>query len=78
MQVEAAFLAEEIIIYNPLIHKLILSQIKELEEQQGNSIIVEYISHNILKEKMKYSRAMIRTGENSPYANIILCAGVTF
>ncbi|WP_350307165.1 D-ribose pyranase [Photorhabdus viridis] len=78
MQVEAAFLAEEIIIYNPLIYKLILTQIKELEEQQGNSIIMKYISHNILKEKMKYSRAMIRTGENSPYANIILCAGVTF
>ncbi|KAA1178421.1 D-ribose pyranase [Photorhabdus heterorhabditis] len=78
MQVEAAFLAEEIISHNPLIHQLILDQIKELEKQQGNSITIEYISHNTLKEKMEHSRAVIRTGENSPYANIILCAGVTF
>ncbi len=55
MQVEATFLAEGIIIYNPLIHQLILAQIKELEKQQGNSIIVEYISHNMLKEKTKHS-----------------------
>ncbi|OCQ54529.1 D-ribose pyranase [Photorhabdus australis subsp. thailandensis] len=78
MQVEAAFLAKEIISHNPLIHQLILAQIKELEKQQGNSITIEYISHNTLKEKTEHSRAMIRTGENSPYANIILCAGVTF
>ncbi|KMW71815.1 D-ribose pyranase [Photorhabdus luminescens subsp. luminescens] len=78
MQIEAAFLAEEIIDHNPLIHQLILTQIKELEKQQGNSITVDYISHNMLKEKTKHSRAVIRTGEHSPYANIILCAGVTF
>ncbi|AWK40070.1 D-ribose pyranase [Photorhabdus laumondii subsp. laumondii] len=78
MQIEAAFLAEEIIGHNPLIHQLILTQIKELEKQQGNSITVDYISHNVLKEKTKHSRAVIRTGEHSPYANIILGAGVTF
>ncbi|MCC8375815.1 MULTISPECIES: D-ribose pyranase [Photorhabdus] len=78
MQIEAAFLAEEIIDHNPLIHQLILTQIKELEKQQGNSITVDYISHNMLKEKTKHSRAVIRTGEHSPYANIIFCAGVTF
>ncbi|KGP90253.1 ribose ABC transporter [Pontibacillus chungwhensis BH030062] len=39
---------------------------------------VEYISHESLKQQLKNAKAVIRTGEVTPYANCILHAGVTF
>ncbi|MBF3339854.1 D-ribose pyranase, partial [Leptospira borgpetersenii serovar Hardjo-bovis] len=39
---------------------------------------VRYVSHEQFKLKTADSQAVIRSGECSPYANIILCAGVTF
>lgn len=78
MQVEAALLAEEIIEKNPVVHEALLNQLKQLEQHQGNSIALHYVSHEELKTQSGKSRAIIRSGECSPYANVILCAGVTF
>ncbi|MCL2893860.1 MULTISPECIES: D-ribose pyranase [Brenneria] len=78
MQVEAAILAQEIIEKNPQLHKALLDQLKQLELHQGNSIEVHYVSHEDFKIQSGKSRAVIRSGECSPYANVILCAGVTF
>ncbi|CDQ20179.1 D-ribose pyranase [Halobacillus karajensis] len=39
---------------------------------------VEYLPHESLKAEVKHARAVIRTGEITPYANCILHAGVTF
>ncbi len=39
---------------------------------------METISHDLLKEKMKKARAVVRTGEATPYANVILECGVAF
>jgi len=36
------------------------------------------ITHDQLKDRAERSRAVIRTGETTPYANVILIAGVTF
>jgi D-ribose pyranase len=33
---------------------------------------------NIFKERTRSARAVIRTGEFTPYANVILTAGVVF
>ncbi|MDX7999784.1 D-ribose pyranase [Xenorhabdus sp. Reich] len=78
LQVEAVILAAEIIEHNPQIHEQIIKRIADLETQQGNAITVKYVSHNILKEKTEKSKAVICTGECTPYANILLCSGVTF
>lgn len=78
MQVESAILAEEIVKNNPQIHELLLAQLAQLEQHQGNQIALRYISHEAFKEQTKQSRAVIRSGECSPFANIILCSGVTF
>lgn len=78
MQVEAAILADEIVQQNPLVHQALLAQLVELGKQQGNTIAVRYISHQDFKTQTEHSRAVIRSGECSPFANIILCAGVTF
>ncbi|ELY4858709.1 D-ribose pyranase [Cronobacter malonaticus] len=78
MQVEAAILAEEIKQHNPQLHETLLGQIERLQQHQGNTITVHYVSHEQFKLKTADSQAVIRSGECSPYANIILCAGVTF
>ena len=70
MQVEKAFIAVEIKEKNPTIEKRII-------ELLGN-VPVEYISHENFKLETNRAKAIIRTGEFSPYANIILLSGVVF
>ncbi len=78
MQVEKAILAREMVEINPQLHEALLALLTRLEQQQGNTISIEYISHQIFKAQTAYSRAVIRSGECSPFANVILCSGVTF
>lgn len=44
----------------------------------GFPLTVEAVSHAVLKQRCAQARAVVRTGECTPYANIILYAGVTF
>ncbi len=78
MQVEEAVLAAEIKQYNPALHETLLELIRQLQQHQGNTIALRYVTHEQFKQDTANSRAVIRSGECSPYANIILCAGVTF
>ena len=72
MKVEKIVLAEEIKTQNPTV----LQQIEELIAGQNEE--VEFVSHVELKEKTKDCKAIIRTGEITPYANIILQSGCIF
>lgn len=78
MQVEEAVLAAEIKQHNPALHETLLELIRQLQQHQGNTIALRYVTHEQFKQDTAHSRAVIRSGECSPYANIILCAGVTF
>ena len=49
---------------------------KELQKEQTVEIV--YVSHEKLKEMTKACKAVIRTGETTPYANIILQSGCIF
>lgn len=42
------------------------------------SVTPELVSHEELKRLTASAKAVVRTGECTPYANIVLCAGVTF
>jgi D-ribose pyranase len=48
------------------------------EELKNTFSEMEYISHESLKARLKDAKAVIRTGEITPYANCILHAGVIF
>ncbi len=72
MKIEKIILAEEIKTQNPKV----LEQIQELFADQN--VEVEYVSHVQLKEQTMDCKAVIRTGEITPYANIILQAGCIF
>lgn len=72
MKIEKIILAEEIKTQN----EKVLAEINELFK--GQDIEVEYVSHVDLKAKTKECKAVIRTGETTPYANIILQSGCIF
>ena len=70
MQVERAILASEIKDKIPEVEK-------NLREILGD-ISIEYIPHEDFKTETNTAKAIIRTGEFSPYANVILISGVVF
>lgn len=72
MKVEKIVLAEEIREQNPQI----LAQIKKLFE--GQQVETEFVEHRELKRRTESCKAVIRTGEATPYANIILQSGCIF
>jgi len=69
MKVEAAVIAEEMLENNPLMYE-------ELRALFGDSL--HLVSHSELKQRSNDSHAVIRTGEATPFANIILYSGVIF
>ncbi|WP_150538554.1 D-ribose pyranase [Actinobacillus vicugnae] len=76
--VERIVLAQDIKQFNPSVEKQLIEIIDEIEQQQGRSIEIEYIAHSEFKQRSNQAKAVIRTGECSPYANVILYSGVPF
>lgn len=74
MMVEEIVLASEIKTINPKVYNEIL---ETFQKNGMNPKIVE-VSHTEFKEITKESEAIVRTGECTPYANIILKSGVVF
>lgn len=78
MMVEEMVIATELQASATPIYQELLSQIETLEVAQANSIVLESMSHEAFKRRTRQCKAVIRTGECTPYANIILRAGVSF
>ncbi|EIJ69431.1 MULTISPECIES: D-ribose pyranase [Pasteurellaceae] len=78
LYIERVRIAEEIKQKNPEILTALLARLTELEQKQNNTIQIDYVNHEIFKEQTLMSKAIVRTGECSPYANIILYSGVPF
>lgn len=70
LQIEEVLLAVETKEVSP-------SLFKEIQETIGN-VKITWINHEKLKGSLKNCKAVIRTGEQTPYANIILKSGVVF
>jgi D-ribose pyranase len=70
MQVEQAFVAREMDQASPELKKQIGLQLE--------GVILHEVSHEELKRLTHTAKAIIRTGEFTPYANVILQAGVIF
>lgn len=71
MQIEKATIAREIHGRNPATYQ-------KLQTTLGTAIPLEELSHEEFKRLTHKARAIIRTGEATPYANVILHAGVIF
>lgn len=70
MKVERVILAEEVKERNPQF----LSAVQELLPD----VPVEFVPHTEFKSRTASARAIVRTGEFAPYANVILVSGVVF
>jgi len=70
MQVERLVIAQEALERSP--------QIVSLLEELFPGRPVERIPHAEFKERTRGASAIVRTGECTPYANVILISGVTF
>jgi D-ribose pyranase len=68
--VEKIVLAQEIVTKSPAMYQEILVLTK--------GIPVELVSHEDFKKLTRETKAIIRTGECTPYCNIILQSGVNF
>ena len=70
MKVEKVILAEEAQDRNPQF----LREVQELLP----GVPVQFVTHLEFKTRTASARAVVRTGEFSPYANVILVSGVVF
>lgn len=70
MQVERAIIAEEMSSASPDLHERLRALLGDVP--------VETVPHEEFKERTRTAKAVIRTGEFTPYANVILVAGVVF
>lgn len=70
LEVQRVYLAEEIKEQNP-------AQLEAIKERFPETEIV-FIPHAEMKQDLHKCHAFIRTGEMTPYSNIILESGVTF
>ena len=70
MKVERVILAEEVKDRNPKF----LANVQELLP----GVPVEFVTHTEFKTRTADARAVVRTGEFAPYANVILVSGVVF
>ena len=78
LQIESVVIAEEMLVYNSAVHTQLLQLLDEIGEAQSHPIRLNTVSHQVFKTQTANSRAVVRTGECTPYANIILQAGVVF
>ncbi|WP_273860260.1 D-ribose pyranase [Photobacterium sp. GSS17] len=78
MQIEGVVMAEEFKQVSPEHHDELLTLIRAEEQQSGKTIQLTYVSHEAFKVRTQNSKAVIRTGECTPYANVIFQAGVVF
>lgn len=69
LQLQEVYLAEEIKTENPQQ----LAAIKEIID-----VPIKFTPHDKMKADLSNAKAFVRTGEMTPYANIILVSGVTF
>lgn len=70
LQVEEAIIAQEMPVRSPEVYKALIKLL-------GDVPVVQ-VPHETFKEHTRSARAVIRTGECTPYANVILISGVIF
>lgn len=78
LQIERFTLAEEISSANADMEKAIFKVIADDSRAAGKVYAQKYVTHEKFKEMTRTAKAVIRTGECTPYANIILQSGVVF
>lgn len=78
LKIEEIIIAKEIEESNPKIYSEIIKTIDHMENTEASKIQRTKISHEKLKKEIGKCSAVVRTGEFTPYSNIILKSSVVF
>ncbi len=78
LMIEKVTIAEEMQNISPEFHKGFLAHIEKVAKDQGKEIEIEEIPHDEFKKQTTSSKAIVRSGECTYYANVIITAGVAF
>ncbi|MBZ9687671.1 D-ribose pyranase [Clostridium estertheticum] len=70
LQIEEVIVAKETFDVSPHVFN-------EIKKAVGD-VKITFIAHEELKYQLKECKAVVRTGEQTPYANVILKSGVVF
>lgn len=70
LKIEGAVVANELETASAKMHEKLM--------RLFNDVSTQAVSHDEFKEMTNQAKAVIRTGEFTPYANVILIAGVVF
>lgn len=78
LKIEEIIVAEEMEKASPELHRKIMAKVEDLEKIENSKIIISKMSHEEFKKETENCVAIVRTGEFTPYANIILKSSVVF
>ncbi len=78
MQIERVIMAKEFAEVSPELHAELLAHLEHIADAQGKAVAFDYVSHEEFKQATHTSKAVVRTGECTPYANVIFVSGVVF
>jgi len=77
-QVLAAVLAEVTVEHAVLATEMGGANAANHDVVTATGIPIEHVSHEELKKRAGSARFVVRTGEDTPYANVLLTSGVAF
>ncbi|PSV25227.1 MULTISPECIES: D-ribose pyranase [unclassified Photobacterium] len=78
MQIEGVIMAEEFAQVSPEHYQALLVELELEQAKTDKKIHIQYVTHEQFKQRTEQSRAIVRTGECTPYANVIFQSGVVF
>ena len=70
LKVQEAIIAEEMLTRSPHVYEELRQALPDIP--------IKHVPHETFKQITGEAKAIIRTGEFTPYANVILVSGVTF
>lgn len=78
LKVEEIIIASEMEKISPALHEELMKEIEKINDEEDSNIKITKVNHEYFKEITKDTKAVIRSGEFTPFANVILKSGVVF
>jgi D-ribose pyranase len=78
LKVEEVIIASEMEKISPALHEELMKEIEKINDEEDSNIKITKVNHEYFKEITKDTKAVIRSGEFTPFANVILKSGVVF
>ncbi|EOD01780.1 D-ribose pyranase [Caldisalinibacter kiritimatiensis] len=78
LKIEEVIIVKEMKEVSPHMYDEVMKVLRRIEEKDNMQIKVVEVDHEEFKTVTKESKCIVRTGEHTPYANIILKSGVVF